>query len=162
MGGKIASFKTAPPAWDAGTADDPEAIRQSLVDYLVNSSVEYFENRDTARVSVSIFEEIYLNKISKRALKTVYAGLAGGVVPTIEYLKAIEILLDETPLRPDHCASTIYFKRCGDEEPHVVEKVASVSNRVEIVTWPRRRTTKGRPPPPPNFSTFLGRCRAFR
>lgn len=87
-----------------------------------------------------------------------YAGLTGGVVPTIEYLKAIEIVTDVAPLRPDHCASTIYFKRCGDEGPHVVEKVASVSNRVDIVTWATRAINYQGPPPaaPLNFSIVSG------
>lgn len=52
LGGKIVSFKTAPPAWNGATADNPDAIRRTLVEYVVDSSVEYFEDRDTARVFV--------------------------------------------------------------------------------------------------------------
>lgn len=137
--GTILRFKRAPIEWDEEVAKDPNLIRQSLRDYLIRSVtqyMEYYRTEDAASIAVRIFEHLYLDNISDRALRTLFMGLTGGVSVTLRYLIAVEALeASGNPLPPAHSISTIYWKCVGDEGSSVIETVENISQRPEILSW---------------------------
>lgn len=151
FGGTILGFNPALPLWDATISESPARIREALREYLVSSTTEsmtYFPDRDVAARSVRIFEHMWLGKISVRALKTLYAGLAGGVGVSMEYLQAVEAVAAEaSPLASSHDTPTIYWKRVGDDGDEVMETVKDTSTRPEVLHWAMKAVEKVEPDP---------------
>lgn len=151
FGGKIFRFQRATIAWDENTADDCDKIRTALRKYLIQSTTEsmkFYDTEEAASIAFEVFDRLWLGRISERAIKTLYNGLAGGVSVSAPYLQAIEAIpASGTPLPPQHRPDTIYFKHVGEPGSDVMARVNATSRRPEIIHWSDKALARPEPLP---------------
>lgn len=99
--------------------------------------IPYFDSTQAATRTAEIFQKMWMNNASDRAILTLYSCLAGGTDVTPEYLAAIGALQDPRPLAMSHNIPMVNYKRVPDDATFILESVASGLER-------RKEGSKGR------------------
>lgn len=136
--GKGYTFKPKPITWNADIAQDASLVRAHIRDYLIRETTDtlhYFPTQAAASASIDVFFNLWVNQIEDKSVKTLYAGLAGKIAVTVEFLVAVEALKSVHPLQDDYRGPVIYFKTTGDGGVGVLRKVAETSSRMVVSSW---------------------------
>lgn len=109
---------------------NPTAVIDSIAGHLVEVTVAAgcYATEAAARRDVEVFCELYLNRVSHRALRTLYAGYCLQTDVSFEYLRAIEAITDDDPIQSTEATErNLYIS--SSSTPTVSSRRLSMSRR---------------------------------
>lgn len=96
-----------------------------------------------AHRDLAVFKDIYLDHLSPRALKTLHIGYTHQIDVTVEYLRAVEAIIDDAPIAFEERTELIYFKFIDVD--NVLPEVVDISQRPEVRRWAEQALDRSQP-----------------
>lgn len=135
-------FVPAPLTFDAAIVGDDTKVRATLCEYLLTQTEAFYLNSGEARADLEIYKELYLDRISSCALQTLYVCLTHSVDVTLDYLFAIELLSDSSPMLPGDKRDVTYYKETGVDGKELLRTVAESTTRRDVKVWANQAATR--------------------